>query len=249
MRDMEAPISQSLHERILTEIEQLILSGRWPPGYRIPSEHELTEQYACSRMTVNKVLTQLARAGLVERRRKAGTFVMRSQSRSAVLEIQDIRSEVAALGQPYRYEVLERKKRRSTRVDMALLGLNKANPVLQLVTLHFAAERPFCLEERLINLEAVPAAATQDFALEAPGPWLVHHVPWTSAEHRIRATGASSDVVSALQLELGTACLLIERRTWIGGSPVTFVRLTYPGDGHELVAKFSPSIALPTAES
>lgn len=53
-------------------------------------------------MTVNKVLTQLARAGLVERRRKAGTFVMRQQSRSAVLEIHDIRMEVAALGQPYR---------------------------------------------------------------------------------------------------------------------------------------------------
>ncbi len=246
---METPTALSLHERILHDIEQRILSGQWPPGHRIASEHELTETYGCSRMTVNKVLTQLARAGLVERRRKAGTFVMRSQSRAAVLEIQDIRSEVEALGQPYRYAVLTRKKRRSTRADMAQLGFKEAHPVLEIVTLHLAAERPFCLEQRLIHLETVPAAAGQDFAQEAPGPWLVHHVPWTSAEHRIRAAGAPADVAPMLQLAPGTACLLVERRTWIGGLPVTFVRLTYPGDDHELVARFSPSTALAPAEA
>ena len=97
---MDTTPALSLHERILTEIEQNILSGHWPPGYRIPAEVELTEQYQCSRMTVNKVLTQLAHAGLVERRRRAGSFVKRPQSRSAVLEIRDIRAEVAQLGLP-----------------------------------------------------------------------------------------------------------------------------------------------------
>lgn len=231
----------SLHERILQDIEQRILSGMWPPGHRIPSEHELTETYACSRMTVNKVLSQLARAGLVERRRKAGTFVMRQQSRSAVLEIHDIRMEVAALGQSYRYEVLSSKKRRSNRLDMDRLGLTAVQSVLDIATLHYAAERPFCLEERLINLEAVPAAAEEDFSMESPGPWLVHHVPWTSAEHRIRAEGAPEHVATLLNIESQTPCLLVQRRTWIGNLPVTSVRLHYPGDGHELTARFSPS--------
>lgn len=242
-------VSSSLHERILQDIEQKILSGQWSPGRRIASEHELTETYQCSRMTVNKVLTQLARAGLVERRRKAGTFVMRQQSRSAVLEIHDIRMEVAALGQPYRYEVISSKKRRSSRLDMDFLGLAEINPVLQIVTLHYAADQPFCLEERLINLQAVPAAAEQDFSKESPGPWLVHHVPWTSAEHRIRAEGAPEEVALLLKIEPQTPCLLVQRRTWIGNLPVTSVRLHYPGDGHELTARFSPSTAAITSDS
>ncbi len=233
----------SLHERILTEIEQRILRGHWPPGHRIPSEHDLSEQYGCSRMTVNKVLTQLARAGLVERRRKAGTFVMRPHSRSAALQIQDIGAEVQALGQSYRHEIVARKTRRSTRADMVALDLGDAQAVMQLTTLHFAGERPFCLEQRLINLHAVPAAAGRDFADQAPGPWLVHHVPWTSAEHRIRATGAGPDVARRLQLEPGTPCLQVERRTWLGQQTVTSVQLTYPGDGHELVARFEPTSA------
>ena len=231
----------SLHQRILADIEQRILSGAWPPGHRIPSEHELTASYGVSRMTVNKVLTQLARGGMIQRRRKAGSFVMRSQSRSAVLEIQDIRAEVMALGLPYRHEIIERKKRRSQRADIEALGLDAPGPVLQLSTLHFAAARPFCLEQRFINLDTVPGAANESFAEEAPGAWLVHHVPWTSAEHRIRAAAADADTAALLKVKRGTACLVVERRTWIRGKPVTFVRLSYPGEGHELVARFSPS--------
>jgi GntR family histidine utilization transcriptional repressor len=95
----------SLHQRILADIEERILSGEWPPGHRIPYEHELTTRYGCSRMTVNKVLTQLAGAGLIERRRKAGSFVRRPHSQSAVLDIPDIKTEVQALGLPYRFTI------------------------------------------------------------------------------------------------------------------------------------------------
>ena len=63
----------SLHGKILTEIEQNILSGRWPPGYRIPSEMELTVHYDCSRMTVSKALNKLVQAGLLERKRNLGS--------------------------------------------------------------------------------------------------------------------------------------------------------------------------------
>src|SRR5580693_8839689 len=102
----------SLHRRILADIEARILSGEWPPGHRIPFEHELTTQYGCSRMTVSKVLTQLARAGLIARRRRAGTFVTRPHSQAAVLEIHDIKAEAAALGRAYRFEIAARRKRK-----------------------------------------------------------------------------------------------------------------------------------------
>ena len=232
---------QSLHQRILADVEQRIVSGTWPPGHRIPSELELTAEYGCSRMTVNKVLTQLARAGMIERRRKAGSFVTRSHSRAALLEIQDIKAEVLGLGLAYRFEVRERHRRRSLRAERDLLDLSEPGPVLVLDCLHFAGPRPFCLEERIINLAIVPAAATQRFDAVAPGPWLVDHVPWTSAEHRIRAEGAGEVAAAALKLRKGAPCLVIERRTWHSEQPVTHVRLTYPAEGREIVARFSPS--------
>jgi GntR family histidine utilization transcriptional repressor len=229
----------SLHQRILRDIQGNILSGRWEPGRRIPVEHELMRHYRCSRMTVSKVLTQLAQAGVIERRRKLGSFVRRPQSQSAVLSILDIKSEVDALQLPYRFEVLKRRKRAATREDRVLLGAKEAVPVLEVVCRHFAAAQPFCIENRLINLQAVPSAAGASFGDIAPGAWLLREVPWNMAEHRIRAAGATTADAAELKIKPGSPCLIVERTTRSARLPITFVRLTYPGNLHELVATFS----------
>ena len=56
---------------------------------------------------------------------------------------------------------------------------------------HWAGERPFAIEDRLINLAATPEAGAVDFGQISPGGWLLAHVPWTEAEHRISAVAAS----------------------------------------------------------
>ncbi len=61
----------TLYKQIRLDIERRILTGEWPPGHRIPFEHELMARYRCSRMTVSKALSELAQADLIERRRKA----------------------------------------------------------------------------------------------------------------------------------------------------------------------------------
>ncbi len=77
----------TIEARIRQAIEDRIRSGDWKPGHRIPFEHELVVTWGCSRATVSKALGGLARAGLIERRRKAGSFVAHPQVHSAVLEV------------------------------------------------------------------------------------------------------------------------------------------------------------------
>jgi GntR family histidine utilization transcriptional repressor len=239
--ETDADSGGSLHQRILSDISERIMSGAWAPGHRIPFEHELSAQYNCSRMTVNKALSQLAKAGLIERRRRSGSFVRRPQSQAAVLEIHDIRIEVEALGLLYRYERAARHKRRSSAEDRALLELGVAGPVLALECRHFAGERPFAHEQRLINLTAVAEAADEEFLGSAPGPWLIGRVPWSEAEHRIRAVAADRHIAAALDIAAGAPCLVVERRTWSADHPVTHVRFTYAAESHTLVARFRPS--------
>lgn len=237
----EGAKAPSLHRRILEDVEGRILSGEWPPGYRIPFEHELTEQYRCSRMTVNKAITELVKRGLIERRRKSGSFVTHPHAQSAVLEIHDIRLEVEQLGLPYRYEQRARLDRPAGAADRRLMELPQQAWVTEVTALHFAGAQPFCLEERLINHDAVPEVANETFDDIAPGAWLISRVPWSAAEHRIRAMGADSRVAGLLAIAPGTPCLVVERRTWSGGLYVTRVLLTYPGEKHELVAEFAPT--------
>ncbi|MCJ8053656.1 histidine utilization repressor [Shinella curvata] len=231
----------SLHRRILEDVEGRILSGEWPPGHRIPFEHELTEYYQCSRMTVNKAITELVKRGLIERRRKSGSYVTHPHAQSAVLEIHDIRLEVESLGLPYRYERRTRIDRAAKAGDRRLMELADSARVTEISVLHFAGSQPFCLEERLINLAAVPEALEETFDDLSPGAWLMSRVPWSAAEHRIRAVGADARTAELLAIAPGTACLVVERRTWSGGAYITHVRLTYPGEKHELVAEFAPN--------
>ena len=231
----------SLHETILNDVRENIISGAWPPGHRIPFEAELAKHYGCSRMTVNKALTQLTRAGFLVRSRKAGTYVKAPQSLSAALEITNIQDEVEAAGKQYSYRLLSHTHRRATREDHDRLDDDKPETVHAITCLHEADGLPFCIEERLINQDAVPGGLNDDtFHSEAPGAWLLRMVPWSSAEHQIAAKAANSGVATALSIAPGTACLEVQRKTMNEKGRVTWAKMTYPGDKHRLVASFSP---------
>ncbi|MGE7371136.1 histidine utilization repressor [Neorhizobium sp. NPDC001467] len=230
----------TLHQRILGDIEARIVSGEWPPGHRIPFEVDLAADYNCSRMTANKVLTQLAKSGLIERRKKSGSFVAQPRAQSAVLAIAEIEAEVQSLRLAYSHVVHARAKRRANAQDKQRLELSQAASVLDITCIHRAGSAPFCVEERLISLTSVPEADQETFDAIAPGTWLLKRVPWSAAENRISAVSADAAIARLLDIEKGTACLVIERRTWSTTGPVTSVRLTYPGDRHALVARFAP---------
>lgn len=225
----------SRSEQIRAELEGRIISGEWPPGQRIPSEHELTREYRCSRMTMNKVLTGMAAKGLIVRRRRAGSFVATPRGDRAVLEIQDFATEAQRLGRVYRHEVLSR------RVERPVVDDPGAGEMLHVRCLHLMDDVPSAYEDRLISLPAVPAALQETFRGLSPGTWLLQNVPWTEAEHVIRAASADAHLSRILRLPRRAACLLLERRTWHRRALVTEVTFTYPGDRHSFIGRFSPT--------
>ncbi|MBV0893069.1 UTRA domain-containing protein [Paracoccus sp. Z118] len=239
-RDEVAP-RVTHHERILTELRDRITSGEWQPGFQLPFETQLAESHGVSRMTMNKVLAQLTREGFLVRRRKLGTFVARPRAQAAVMEIADIEAEIAALGLDWRFDLLERSLRLPLRHEAeAARIVDASRPVLALRGVHHAGGLPFCHEVRIINPEAAPGAAEVDFRRAAPGAWLLREIPWSSAEHHIRAVPATGLVARELGLATGFACLEVTRRTEASGQWVTLATQTYPGDRHQLVAQFGP---------
>ena len=95
---------QSVQEEALRRIS----NRQWKPGATIPSELELAQEFGCARVTVNRALRGLAEAGLLDRRRKAGTRVALLPVRKATLSIPIIRTEIEAKGFAYSYCLLAR---------------------------------------------------------------------------------------------------------------------------------------------
>lgn len=236
---------QTLYRRIHTDIEKKIRSGEWAAGVRIPVEHALMVQYGCARATVNKAVSALAAAGLIERHRRAGSFVAQPRIQSAVVEIPDIQAEIARQGGQYIFRLLKRRKRTAAARRPEELALAQGDPLLELRGLHVVNHRPFALEERLISLAVVPEASDEDFRTVPPGTWLLQHptlsLAWTDAEHRISAINVDAQAAGLLEIAPETACLAVERRTWRGDEQITYVRTIFRGDAYDLTARFKPT--------
>jgi GntR family transcriptional regulator len=67
-------------------LEQEILTGRWEPGFRLPSELDICEHFGLSRTTIRQAFGRLEQEGLVSRRKGQGTFVAESRPRSWLLQ-------------------------------------------------------------------------------------------------------------------------------------------------------------------
>jgi GntR family transcriptional regulator len=64
-----------LYFKVMLEIRENILSGKWSPGFQIPGELELARQVGVSVITIRQALGHLVREGYVRRERAKGTFV------------------------------------------------------------------------------------------------------------------------------------------------------------------------------
>jgi multiple sugar transport system substrate-binding protein len=71
--DPELPIP--LYFQLKTLLLEEILSGRYGPEQRLPTEHELCDRYQISRTPVTRALSELADEGVVLRHRRRGSFV------------------------------------------------------------------------------------------------------------------------------------------------------------------------------
>ena len=238
MPDTPTPVLAAAHRRIRADVEQNIRSGAWKPGLRIPYEHELQATYGCSRMTVSRALAPLVRDGLIERRRRAGSFVAAPRFERATLAVPDMRAEVEAAGSVYRFDLVHRDTGAPTRDDRERMP-GAVGPIVRLTCLHRADDRPYALEHRLIDAAGAPGVIEADFTAEPPGSWLLAHVPWSEARHRITAVNADRAVAQALAQAPGTACLSLERWTRRESGPITYVRQYYPGASFALLAGFS----------
>jgi GntR family phosphonate transport system transcriptional regulator len=74
-RKMQRQEGVALWRQIAQALQQDIGSGVLPPGGRLPTESELSQQFGVNRHTVRRALEELSRGGLVRIKQGRGSFV------------------------------------------------------------------------------------------------------------------------------------------------------------------------------
>ena len=223
-------------EGVRAEVLRRIRARDWPPGALIPGEEALAEEFGVARATVNRALTALAEAGVIERKKRAGTRVAELPVRRARLEIPVIRLDVLGRGLAYDFKLLADRLAPAPIPVTARLGLTEGAPMRYIETLHLAGGRPFVLETRWLNPAVLPDPPP-DFASVSVNEWLVTHVSLVSGDIAFIAEPATAREAEVMGVAPGAALLVAERTTHGIEGPVTLVRLAH-APGHRVKMTF-----------
>jgi GntR family transcriptional regulator len=89
-------LGEAKAKQVYLILRDRILSGALGFGAKLPTENELAEYYAVSRVTVRRALGELERERFIERRRSAGTRVIyRAAPAPVVADISGVLANIA----------------------------------------------------------------------------------------------------------------------------------------------------------
>jgi len=200
------------------------------PGALLPSEHDLASQFGVSRMTARQAVQNLAKLGVVERRRGAGTFVAPRTLHRREGVLMSFTDDMRRRGMSSHSRVLRAEVTTSPR-EAESLSLDPTALVVRLDRVRFANDIPLAIER--VTLPGEFAAVLEHdmeheslhVTLQGLGRQLSH------AQGYVSARLATAEEANIMSLTL-PAALLVESRVIYdhAGRPVERTETCYIAD-------------------
>lgn len=166
----------ALWRQIAARLQQDIADGTLPPGGRLPTEAELSAQFAVNRHTVRRALEELSRAGLVRVEQGRGSFVAEDVLDYTVEPRTRFTEWIRKHNKEPSGRVLQLKEIAADSQVAAALGIRTGARVVMLERLGFADDRPVSLSRHYFPatrlrglLDALHATSRITEALQAVG--------------------------------------------------------------------------------
>ena len=233
-------VARPRYQQLKDLIIERISSGELQPSDRVPSENDLVESQNVSRMTANRALRELTSEGYVERVAGRGTFVSDYRSRSHLVEVHNIADEIERRGHVHSSQVVRQSRQRARGEVARALHVEQGTEVFHLLLVHYENGAPIQIEDRHVLTSFAPGCVDQDFESVTPSAYLTGVAPLQEAEQVVRASMPNAAVRQRLNIDDNEPCLVVMRRTWSRGRPVTFARLHHPGSRYELTGHYIP---------
>jgi GntR family transcriptional regulator len=201
----KVPLYHQLAERLFAQIQ----GGEYPPGERIPSEHELAERYGLGRPTVRQATDALVQRGVLLRRRGSGTFV-----RGVPTEVDLFSLTGTLVSFEHRGLALgsELDRPRRERIDEPGHPLHE-RPAVRITRLSRVDGEPVLLEELDFAAEHFPGLAKLSLKNQSLSEVVQrrYHMRPTHADQSFRVVRMRKEHARRLALPAGSAILRVDR--------------------------------------
>jgi GntR family histidine utilization transcriptional repressor len=238
MKSESKPRYQHIKDLIIDQISK----GDLRPHDRVPSENELVESTGVSRMTANRALRELTDEGYVDRVAGIGTFVSDLKANSHVLEVRNIADEVTSRGHAHSAHIIQKTRQLADEEIAAALKIPEGTEVFNILLVHQEDGTPIQVEDRYVITGFAPDFLAQDFTAITPSAYLSNISPLQEADHVVRAVMPDPAIQDYLKMGVREPSLVVIRRTWANGQPVTYGRLHHPGSRFELTGHYAKPV-------
>lgn len=227
-----------IYLRVARRIENAIKRGVIKPGEALPSERDIAVMADISRVTVRKAVQDLVRSGLLVQRHGSGTFVTPKVARveQSLSQLTSFTEDMARRGKTVRSVWLERGIFAPSPEETIVLGLSAGERVSRVNRLRMADDTPLAIERASMSTRSLPDPDKVEVSLYAALE--KQDCRPVRAIQRISAVSLDEADAKLLDVEAGTACLRIERISYLpSGRVVEFTRSVYRGDAYDFVAE------------
>lgn len=207
-------LGNPLHRQVFLVLRDRIISRHYLVGDMLPSEEELAKRFNVSRSTLRYALSELERAGLVEKRHGVGTFVAHQGNTERVhASISDIVVLTEEIARSTKVRVVEVTSGRAPPHVQEAFGSSDADIFQLAVRLRLlnSGKPIICVRsyipEKLaqwIKAEAMAKKSLYDLLTEAGAPVC-------SVTQDVTAVLAEPAIASLLELEVGAPLLEMDR--------------------------------------
>jgi GntR family transcriptional regulator len=218
-----------LYYQLENILREKITSGYFAAGARLPTEAELIRLYGVGRITVRQALAALAKDGLIERKRRRGTFVTERKVGGRPFEeridLTGSLDEVIAAEAGATFKVIEMNRVEADPQEAELFGLGAGEPLYRVKRLGLREDKP-----RNLTIDYLPAEIGEKLTPEELSAGSLLQTLETRfglklkiATQRITAALADPYLAKLLDVRVGSPMLSIERAIFAGGAaPVEF---------------------------
>jgi GntR family transcriptional regulator len=232
-----------LHHQITEYIRKELLNGNLvDQSGKLPTEHELSDQFQVSRITVRSALNTLMNEGLLNRKRGSGTFLKKSnQSENWIGQLMGFSETIEATGVKPGAKVLSKGiiKNPSNKIKEQL----KLDEVWELKRLRYADGEPIAIEHSYFPMEIGKEMNKQKGISEILTYQFIEKelkINLHEAKQVISAINASQEIANILNIQEGEALLYNERLSYsIEGKPIEFLQSIYRPDFFQYVVKLN----------
>ncbi|EPD87071.1 GntR family transcriptional regulator [Streptococcus sp. HPH0090] len=224
------PAYMKIHDQIKKDIDE----GHWKIGERLPSERDLAEEFAVSRMTLRQAISLLVEEGVLERRIGSGTFVSSTRVQERMRGTTSFTEIVKAQGKTPSSHLISYRRTIPNEQEVAKLGLLPTDNIIRMERVRYADKVPVVYE-----VASIPEKFIKNFKKEE----VTKHFFQTLQEHGYRigkshqtiyARLAKEKIAHYLEVEKGHAILGLTQVSYFDdGTAFEYVKSQYVGERFE----------------